>query len=487
APIAPGALPPAAADSHPESFVTTTNNEGKFFYNGIPEGTMTVSLSAPKYRSLTLYNVDASRLDGIALSERNEAPRRSVKGNVTSATGQPLAGALVSPIFRPGQGFPTLITSDDKGQFLLDEVTAIPKGFAAIAQDPKGQISAFSVLRAGDTKTEEKSWFDRLFRANSTDTKPDAPVKLVTRAVTETVEIVADIDKTDDVTGYTAKDAAVLMTMSDKGDEALIVRDRVIGNRLRYNMPVLPGGASYHLRVRAVGPNDTSSYHHVYGLHGGEKETKIGFLTAPNSAKGVFLKSDEGPTFSWDAVVGADAYRVQLDKADGETLWQGWTTKTELTYPTSKGFEKLRDKDSYVWSVSAVKGLKSGGKIEASAIDDAQWTDLAMTGNIDVDFSGLAAAGRKKPASKPIVLQTQPTKPGNNPAAKPGASPKPSGKPSGKPAAPNGSDSKSDSKTVSQPSPKPEETLESLDDVIPDAPKPSGSVKPSPKPSTTSI
>ena len=482
APIAPGAMPSAPAEVHPESFVTTTNNEGKFFFNGIPEGTITVSLAAPKFRALTLMNVDPAKLDGIALSERNDAPRRSVKGTVTSATGQPQAGAFVSPIFRPGQGFPTLIASDDKGQFLLDEVTTIPKGFAALTQGPKGQIATFSVLQAGDTKEEQKSWFDRLFGTKTTEPKPDAPVKLVTRAVTETVDIVADIDKSGDPASYTAKDTAVFMTLTDKGDEALILRDRVGSDRLRYSLPPLPGGASYHLRVRGIGPADASSYHHVFGLHGGEKETKITFLPAPANAKGVFTKSDLGPTFSWDSVVGADAYRVQLNKADGETLWEGWTTKTALMYPTGKGLEKLRDKEAYVWNVSAIKGLKGGGKIDGTAVDDGQWTDLSVTGSLDLDFSGLAPGGKKKPSPKPIAMQTQSdhSKPSAKPSTKPGASPKPG---DGK-----GSDSKTAPKPVT--SIKPSATpsvgkIEFMDDVEPDAPAPSG--KPTTKTSSTPI
>jgi hypothetical protein len=497
APIAPGAVP--LSDAKPESFVTTTNNEGKFFFNGIPEGTMSLSLTAPKYRAITLYNVDGAKMEGIALNERNDAPRRSVKGTVTSATGQPMAGAFVSPIFRPGQGFPTFVSSDDKGQFLLDDVTSIPKGFAAIGQGPKGQITSFSVLQAGDTKLEQKSWLDRLFGTKTSEAKADAPVKLVTRAVTETVDVVADIEKSDEATGYTAKDAAVLMTMTDKGDEALILRDRVTGDRLRYSLPQLPGGASYHLRVRGVGPHDASSFHHVYGLHGAEKETKIAFLAAPSNAKGVFVKSDAGPTFSWDTVGGADAYRVQLDKADGETLWQGWTTETSLTYPTGKGFEKLRDKDSYVWSVSAIKGLKGGGKIDAAAVDDAQWTDLSTTPNLDLDFTGMASGGRRKPSAKPHSLRTQSEKPkpgakvsdkpgaaktgaatkpevGSKPdtSAKPGASPAPSVRtPAGK---------GSDSKAMGMPAtPAAAIPNQALDDVVPE------STQPSSKPASTPI
>jgi hypothetical protein len=444
-PITPGAVPSGSPDVKPESFTTTTNNEGKFYFNGIPEGTMHVTFVAPKYRALSLANVDPTKLDDVSLSERNDAPRRSVKGTVTLANGAPLANAMVSPIFRPGQGFPMQVASDDKGQFLIDEITTAPRGFAALSAGANGQINTFSLVHPGDTKKEQKSWFDSLFKPQSTEPKPDAPVKLVAKAVTDTVDLSADIEKGEgSADDFTAKDASVFMNLNDHGDEALIARERVSSDRLHFQLPPLPGGASYHLQVRASGPADASSFHHTYGLHGGEKDTKVTFLPAPTNANAMVVKSDQGPTFSWDPVVGADLYRVQLDTADGETVWQGWTTKTSLIYPTGKGIEKLREKEPYVWTISAIKGLKGVSRIDAGELRGGAWTDLSSTSQNPLDFNGLKG---KKPSAKPQAqkptavpsaashMETKATKPAPVPA-KPVAPTKPAaGKPAGKPAA----------------------------------------------------
>lgn len=427
APITPGALPSTAPEAKPENYTTTSNNEGKFYFNGIPEGTMTVTFVAPKYRALTLANVDPAKLDEVSLAERNDAPRRSVKGTVTTANGSPLANAMVSPVFRPGQGFPTQVASDDKGQFLLDEITSIPQGFAAMSAGANGQIATFSLIQPGDSKKEQKSWFETLFKPKA-EVKADVPVKLVAKAVTEVVELTADVTKGEGTAeGYDAKDAAVFMTLNENGDEALIVRDRVTSDRLQYKLPPLPGGASYHLQVRAIGPGDTSSFHHVYGLHGSEKETKIAFLPAPANAKAMVVKSDQGPQFSWDPVIGADLYRVQVDKADGETVWQGWTTRSSLTYPSGKGVDKLREKESYIWTVSAVKGLKGTTRIDAGELHGGTWSDLSSTSQNELDFNGLS---HKKPSSK-----AQPPKASPSPSAAPAKSDKLETKSLTKPAA----------------------------------------------------
>jgi hypothetical protein len=438
APIVPGAAP--APEVKPETYTTTSNNEGKFYFNGIPEGTMSVTFVAPKYRALTLANVDPAKLDEVSLAERNDAPRRSVKGSVTTANGSPLANAMVSPVFRPGQGFPMQVASDDKGQFLIDEITTVPKGFAALSAGANGAVTAFSLVHPGDSKQEQKNWFESLFNLKGAATKPDAPVKLVTKAVTETVDLVADIEKGEgSAEGYTAKDASVFMTLNEAGDEALIARERVSSDRLQFKLPPLPGGASYHLQVRASGPADSSSFHHVYGLRGDDKDTKIGFLPAPADAKGMVVKSDQGPTFTWDPVIGADRYRVQLDEADGETVWQGWTTKTTLTYPTGKNVEKLREKDAYIWTVSAIKGLKGVSRIDAGELQGGTWSDLSITSNNDLDFNGL---NKKKPSAKPASPKPSPAaEKMETKAVKPSASAKPvparpaSAKPPAKPAA----------------------------------------------------
>lgn len=427
APITPGQLPgpdgapnpaasPPPAEVKVETFTTTTNNEGKFFFNGIPEGSFTVSFAAPKYRVLTLGNVDAAKLDDVRLLGRSDQPRKSVKGSVLSASGQPVAGALVSPIFHPGQGFATFVPTDEQGQFLIDELTSLPKGFAALSQGAGGQIVAFSLLAPPDeAKKDEKGWLDGLFKGKSTDAataKKDEPVKLTVKALTETVGLTATIDAEGAAADYEPTEAAVFMAVNDKGDEALVYRSRITGNTVKATLPPLTGNSSYHLRVRAVGPEGASSYHHRYKLQGDDKDLKIRFLPAPTRAD-VTLGKD-GPTFHWDAVVGADAYRVQVERPNGDMLWQGWTTKSSLAFPNEKGFEALNPKDTLLWTVSAVKGVQ-GGKVNPSLLTEAAWSDLSMTAALDLDLTGNAK--KKKliagPSPKPVT------------PAKPSASPKP--------------------------------------------------------------
>lgn len=102
-------------------FRTSTNNQGKFWINDVPEGQHTITIQAPKYRILTLTQVSAGQLD-IPLSPLHNNRSTNMAGMVLSSADSPVAHAHVSPSYYWGDpaGLPTQTTA--LGEFVLEDL-----------------------------------------------------------------------------------------------------------------------------------------------------------------------------------------------------------------------------------------------------------------------------------------------------------------------------------------------------------------------------
>ncbi|PIQ28651.1 hypothetical protein COW36_12235 [bacterium (Candidatus Blackallbacteria) CG17_big_fil_post_rev_8_21_14_2_50_48_46] len=131
---AQAATPPKASNKETGIFRTTTNNQGKFWINDVPEGNYTVTVQAPKYRTLTLTQVGTGQLE-IALSPLNPVQTTDMTGMVLSASDTPVARAHVSPSYFWGDSAGLPAQSNALGEYLLQEVPYGSHILAAFVMD----------------------------------------------------------------------------------------------------------------------------------------------------------------------------------------------------------------------------------------------------------------------------------------------------------------------------------------------------------------
>lgn len=158
----------------------------------------------------------------------------------------------------------------------------------------------------------------------------------------------------------------------------------------RLRLPDLENGQSYHLQFNFMGSDKrTMVYKHLYDL----KESKSNLEVDPLMAvKKIAIEGEEKntipltPVFSWEPVTGAEIYQIQLEAGSDEhtqVVWEAWTRDTSIEYPLSTIPGRLKEKELYRVSVSALKGLrglqKAGSEPFAYPTYRAIWTDLAQT------------------------------------------------------------------------------------------------------------
>lgn len=381
----PSARPSGAASPIPAkpaySDRTTSNNEGKFWFNGVPEGVLTVSVSAPKYRALTLVGVDPSKLDVSLIPQTLE--QVTVSGKVLSATGIPVAHAAVSAS-NPLNGPLTLPeTTDAAGAFSLDGVLPGERRLVALVVE-KGELQAFGWLDKLQVAAKEKEGglLGKLVPKGKPSAAPMPAIK------------VASVIKGDVYEGTLTvpegmKPRQLQAYLRWEGEEAFLFSRQLEGDsrHFRVELPTPPEGASYHLELTAQG-KDQISYFHLYDLVKGQKDLKVAFAPAPTNLSAI---PSETPTFRWTGE--GDLFRVVLlDAVKDEVVWEAWTAETSITYPLTVGGAKLSNKGSYEWRVSAVKEVPGGGKVNAQ-VTKGGWTILAQGATETLSF-------QKKPEKK---------------------------------------------------------------------------------------
>ncbi|MBC7474101.1 MAG: hypothetical protein H7263_07390 [Candidatus Sericytochromatia bacterium] len=124
-----------------QEFNSKTGNDGKFWINKVPESNVILTINAPNYRSLSIFNADISNSSDIVLepisSKENTA---SVAGSVISATNNAVDNAVVSPSYVLGESFAIPVTTDSFGGFRVDDLGIGERTFFATVKDSTGKI-----------------------------------------------------------------------------------------------------------------------------------------------------------------------------------------------------------------------------------------------------------------------------------------------------------------------------------------------------------
>lgn len=136
-----------ASPSSKESnlFRTTTNNQGKFWINDVPEGVHAITIQAPQYRTLTLTQINASGQLDIPLTSLQGENMTDMAGMVLSPADTPVSQAHVSPssLWGEATGIPT--QSNDLGEFLLQELPYGKHVLAAFVMDENYVIQQLGI------------------------------------------------------------------------------------------------------------------------------------------------------------------------------------------------------------------------------------------------------------------------------------------------------------------------------------------------------
>ncbi len=160
----------------------------------------------------------------------------------------------------------------------------------------------------------------------------------------------------------------------------------------RVNLPVLSGGQKYHLQFTATHVDGGLTYHHIYNLADAADSLSVDFLPVMSKLE-IQGESDNTipatPTMAWDAVSGAEIYHVTLtegNNAGRKVIWEGWTKSTQIDYPFTSRKLRLKEQETYVLAVSALKGLKpvvnKSNNVSAHPGYQAVWSDLSRVTHI---------------------------------------------------------------------------------------------------------
>lgn len=154
-------------------------------------------------------------------------------------------------------------------------------------------------------------------------------------------------------------------------------------------LPSLEKGQSYHFQFTAAShESGRLLYHHLYEI--GEKNEQpllAEFLSAP---AGLEISGEEdnaiptSPEIAWEAVPGAEYYRVLLEAGNppnNQVIWEAWTKDTRIVYPLSTSAGRLKEGELYTVSVAAVKGLQPALKSSKQTFThpgyQTIWTELS--------------------------------------------------------------------------------------------------------------
>lgn len=157
--------------------------------------------------------------------------------------------------------------------------------------------------------------------------------------------------------------------------------------RFRLQLPELDKEHSYHLQLTATDANGALSYHHLYNLKESATDLNASFLTVSEKIE---LEGEDVnaippvPGMAWSPVEGAELYHVTLARGSGlnrQVFWEAWTQETQMVYPLTSREYRLKEQETYTFSVAALKGLRparnSSQEKYALPAYGAIWTDLS--------------------------------------------------------------------------------------------------------------
>ncbi len=130
-----------------QEFTTTTGNDGKFWINKVPDTNIIITINAPNYKTVSVFNSDTSKVEDIALEPLDSKEYFSViSGEVLAATNNPAENAVVTSSYVIGESFSIPTNTNDKGEFKLEDISIGERTLIATLKDDNGKIISMGTL-----------------------------------------------------------------------------------------------------------------------------------------------------------------------------------------------------------------------------------------------------------------------------------------------------------------------------------------------------
>ena len=129
-----------------QEFNGKTGNDGKFWISKVPDTSVIVTINAPNYKTVSIFNLDTSKIEDIVIDPiQMKTDLLSVRGNVYSATNSPVNGANVSVSYPSGDIFSIPVNSDTSGDFKVEDIKEGERTFLATVKEPSGKITSLGM------------------------------------------------------------------------------------------------------------------------------------------------------------------------------------------------------------------------------------------------------------------------------------------------------------------------------------------------------
>lgn len=442
----PGASPTAsAAPGSPNPRATPypataikPDSRGRFDLKGVPEGAYAVTVIAPGYQALTFQGNLPEELE-ISLRPLEPAADRvhTLQGVVRTADGRPAPEVEVELAARVGRYAGFHAQSDEAGGF---KALAVPPGayaLAAFTTNPEGEVDAFSLLKEVPVA----------YGAERRTMSPSLSLRAVTATKLFAGSLEGILTEAEEKALVAAKKPVVgvrpvnVRAFISVADGEIPIASVPVGRDayFRLRLPALPEGAAYHLVAAGQDEQGAMVFAHEHDL--AEANPKLALtLPKPPGAFSVTERS-RGPAFAWEAG-GAEvgAYRVALESvgAEGDTLWEGWTSGTSVRLPNLQAFNLLKEGVSYRVTLTAIK-TAGRDRVPLLAVATAPWASSSSTKAITFEVPRVRAGAPSPSAGgpRPLVMPSSLRSPAGAAQLPPSARPSarlpasPSARPSG--------------------------------------------------------
>lgn len=392
-----------------QEFEGKTGNDGKFWINKVPDTSVIITITAPNYKTTSIFNLDTNKVEDILIDPiETKKQLLSVYGNVYSATNTVINNATVSASYPIGDIFSIPVNSDTEGKFKIDDIKEGDRTFVATIKEPNGKISSMGLLDF-DIKKGEKATLTPKLEVKKDDTKKDTALvidksipNIKIKSITEYIDIKGKVDTKDkayESEKNILKSINVYINFKKKGlpKEEVFLTDIQIpakSENFDLSLPKLDSGYTYHLEFVSVNKKGNYIYHHENNIKQSNKEMIIKFISGISSGKADFI-TKEGtklPIFTWNPVTEATYYKVSINKMDKDnnitTVWEGLTPFNTAIYPITTGNAKLNSSNKYFWNVVAIKeGSVTSDRINYGKLAINTWTDLSSSSNMELGLT----------------------------------------------------------------------------------------------------
>lgn len=175
-------------------FSSSTGNDGKFWINKVPDSNIIITVYAPNYKTVSIFNSDTSKVEDILLQPIDTGSYiTSVTGSVISATNNPIENATVSASYVINESFSIPTSTNKRGSFQLEDVSIGERTFVATVKDETSKIismgmSDFDVIKAKESENKKKLPRKKPTPSPSVD-KEEPEIKTDEKIIEEKTEI----------------------------------------------------------------------------------------------------------------------------------------------------------------------------------------------------------------------------------------------------------------------------------------------------------